>query len=542
MNVRKICFILGSTAFLFSVFPYILNVFLPVTPGRVNPLWDNWPYDFNYYRSIITEGKHERLTVVDKYTTEEQKGVFLRVGYLLVGHVSHVIHIDETTAYHVVRIILGIAFIYLIFRFLSIGLSSTTLCLMYFCALFIGSIPEYVCGETCRWIPSLWGMTQFDAIRRLTFIPHYQWGNIAFLISIMSFFVHSRFRNVLIALCGILLGLAGLDDPPSLILLYPVLFLTFVSLLWKKAVTRRFLSYAFLIMSFSLPFLVYIIFASNSFPWNLTRDIKIWLNTDVFGLTAAIGPVFCVGSIVGVYILLIKKKIPLFFQICASWIWVVLFLTFVGYKTGLFSQTRFLHSPIFIPAVVLAGYALDIFFRRYIPLVSKWKRIVIYGILVSIFIPSLFTFCFLYYDQIDYVIYFSKHTLSTIPYPNTIDYPPKSWMDGFTWLRKNTNPDDVVLSDYTAGNFIPTYGGNTVYYGHSVETFDSIRKKDEIIQFFSSDDSSFQEQFLSDNHIKYVFFGPQEKALRQTQLSLPSAILVFENDLVSIFKVVKQSF
>ena len=41
-------------------------------------------------------------------------------------------------------------------------------------------------------------------------------------------------------------------------------------------------------------------------------------------------------------------------------------------------------------------------------------------------------------------------------------YPKTSVMDGIFWLSRNSKPDDVVLSSYFTGTFIPAFAGNRV--------------------------------------------------------------------------------
>jgi uncharacterized membrane protein len=133
-------------------------------------------------------------------------------------------------------------------------------------------------------------------------------------------------------------------------------------------------------------------------------------------------------------------------------------------------------------------------------------------------------------------VYFSKNYLSTIPYPPYVDYPPKDWMQGFSWLRDNSRAEDIVLSDFTAGNFIPAYAGNTVYYGHGVETNNPQGKKDNVVKFFSSDNTDEQKGFLLSSRIRYVFYGPQEKSYRTNELRVPNLTIVYQNPLVTIYR------
>jgi len=112
MKFNRIIILISLSALILSILPFLVNIFMPVTSGRVNPHWDNWPYDFNYYRSVITQGKNGQITVYDKYTSENQQGRLLRISYLALGHFSRIFNLDETTGYHIARIFLGVIFVF----------------------------------------------------------------------------------------------------------------------------------------------------------------------------------------------------------------------------------------------------------------------------------------------------------------------------------------------------------------------------------------------------------------------------------------------
>lgn len=539
MKSARLCFFLGAAAIILSLLPFAVNLAIPVTPGRVNPYWDNWPYDFNYYRSIITQGKNGRLTTLDKYTSENQTGKFLRVGYLGLGHLARIFHLDETTAYHLARILLGIIFVYLIYRLTVVCLFPIKPWLIpvaFFIALFVPGIPEISCQTDCRLVPRLWSLTYLDPLRRLTFIPHFLWGQIAFILILLLLLDQKKRLLLFLAGAGLFLGVTGLVHPPSLTFIYPLLALTVLSLFWKKNLTAEFIRKILLVTIFSLPGLIYLFSATASFPWNLTRQDLISLNANFIYFLLAMGPAFIIGTVAAIIIFLSKKQLPLSLIILSCWLLAISLLTFVK-PNSFYSQTSFIQVAPQIPAAVLSVYAGFIIYRKLRCYLNRKKTIIV-GLTAAlvIFLPTLPTLYLLYYDQFDYVIYFAKYSLPNIPYPPIIDYPPQDWMTGFYWLKKHSPAEAVVLSDFTAGNFIPTYGGNTVYYGHGSETYRLDEKKRAVIKFFSSDNPGEQKNFLVNNRISYIYFGPQEKKYRQTELVIPGIKVVYKNPLVTIYQ------
>ncbi|MCJ7740651.1 hypothetical protein MUP32_05065, partial [Candidatus Microgenomates bacterium] len=106
------------------------------------------------------------------------------------------------------------------------------------------------------------------------------------------------------------------------------------------------------------------------------------------------------------------------------------------------------------------------------------------------------------------------------------------------FLRDNTKRDEVVLAEITAGNYIPAYSGNTVYFGQS-NTVDYERKQKEVWRFFKGEMGQNEvENFFRRGRIKYVFYGVQEKELsggKQLETIYPSLKAVYSNPIVSIY-------
>ncbi len=86
-------------------------------------------------------------------------------------------------------------------------------------------------------------------------------------------------------------------------------------------------------------------------------------------------------------------------------------------------------------------------------------------------------------------------------------------MAGMNWLQANTQPDDIVLSDLKIGGALPGLMGHHPYYGHWAETMNVAAKKQLVEQFFSTMTDADRQALLHDNHIHYVFYGPDEQKL-----------------------------
>jgi hypothetical protein len=105
------------------------------------------------------------------------------------------------------------------------------------------------------------------------------------------------------------------------------------------------------------------------------------------------------------------------------------------------------------------------------------------------------------------------------------------------WMAENQPKDVVVLASPDTGIFIPAWAGQRVVYGHPCETFHADERRDQVIRFWRGEMSPDETgQFLTTNHVSYVFFGPRERALNGS-LPVGWGDLVFESQDTRVYKL-----
>ncbi len=99
------------------------------------------------------------------------------------------------------------------------------------------------------------------------------------------------------------------------------------------------------------------------------------------------------------------------------------------------------------------------------------------------------------------------------------------------WLEEQTPPDEVVLSSFVVGHFVPGLTGDRAFLGNAVMTLDFNRKRELVAAFFDAETpDSEREALMRQYDVRYIFYGPAEQALGAYD---PGASALFSETFVS---------
>jgi hypothetical protein len=238
-----------------------------------------------------------------------------------------------------------------------------------------------------------------------------------------------------------------------------------------------------------------------------------------------------IGVIGGIWVMIKREK-----TLYPAVAWVIAWGALLGIFAFVPQQSplRFSEMAPQVPLGVLSAYLLlQLSHARYVRDVSKM-------IVITLISLGLFHMYSSYLWQKDFIDHKIRATLPLVPTGSYVMYPLKDFVSAMVYLWDATKGEGVILSETTAGNYIPAYTGNFVYAGHD-NTVAFEAKKHEVKEFFSGRmNASEARAWVRTTRARYVFFGPQEQedgGITDLRIPYPFLEEVYKNEYVRIYKV-----
>jgi len=524
-------------------------------PGvREFELVHNFPTDFNFYLSRIRQGIEGNVTVREQYTSEPHQGSFIHVFYLWLGWLgawSRTPWHRAADVYHVARIVFGGLLLVMIAQFCKkayeegsmnyeLGIRNKAKNDFLHSSYFIirnskFALLSFLLVVTASTWPKLvnynggWRFGGYmpwwsvmDSLQRITFIPHLLVGQALIIFLIMALASEATMkkpRNWIFL--GVLAFMLGIIFPPGL-LFVAVTAGVLTVLDFKQVVARM------TVLGLGFPSLIYLSLMTSFYPWKrlVEFDIIKPLPFNYSEYLLAVGPILPIGMI-GLLVVLWKKE-KLFFPAVA---WVIAWgmLLFVFRFIPSQSPLRFSEMIPHVPLAVLAAY---LFFRlrrfRFFLVIPAVLIIIGGGVMYSSFLW-----------QRDFIDHKMRAAYPLVPTGSYVMYPLKDFIAAMKYLQDATARDTVILSETTAGNYIPVQSGNTVYVGHA-NTVRAEEKEAKVKEFFSGrmkpDDVL---AWLMRENLQWIYFGPQERedgGVSDLSKTYPFLKEAYKNNFVTIYR------
>jgi hypothetical protein len=160
---------------------------------------------------------------------------------------------------------------------------------------------------------------------------------------------------------------------------------------------------------------------------------------------------------------------------------------------------RRLAEAVIVPLAVLAVAGVE-------ALAQRFPRRLVAGLTLAAVLPA------------SLILLLGGYVTALTGPPQTVY--PAGQIAAFNWLNLHAEPGAVVLAAFATGNRIPAYTNLRVHIGHGPETLDAAAKEAEVERFFSGAMTAAERAALYQSmRIRYVFYGPDERALAATAAS-----------------------
>ncbi len=440
------------------------------------------PIDGNSYLAKMREGYNGAWVFTLPYTAQPGAGAAINLYYLFLGHAARWLGLSLLIVFHAARLFGALLFSLSLYRFFwSIFREPQPRLLAFTLALF---------GSGLGWLGLVFGAFTSDF-----------W--VAEAYPFLSAFVNAHFPIGLALQIGLLspLGNEAVFNGKHIFLaaagaallsiIYPfgwlvtILILPF-SLLWQvvhRAKLARELALWLSVFLGGLPFAAYSIWIVNT-----QSMLRQWTQQNLtpapapLDLLIAFSPALLLALLGAYHAWSTNNKIFLFLGF-----WLLVGLSLIYFPGDL--QRRFI-SGLYVPVAGLAIYALSWLVENR----SRFRILALALILFSLPTNIIVLSSGLHAAQ-DPALYLQRPEL-----------------DAFEWLDEHAS-GALVLAAPDSGLLIPAYSRARVIYGHPFETPQAEARRLEVAQFYSELTSIAAEDFLDSKGVKYVFYGPRERAL-----------------------------
>jgi len=547
MNFIKKYFVIVFIFFMLFL-SFIPNLYEELVTNLLPPdrtmIWGehSYTYDYNVYLSKIRQGLEGRSSVVDKYdNTQDQKGIFLVMIYLIAGKIASIFkQLTPTFTYHLLRVFTSVFWISVIIFLNMHYLKKISLInLGVTLSLLTASFPVFYRFDDQQWITFYMNWWQeLDILKRISFIPHDTLNYIFISIFTILLGLVDKNKKYFIILCVLLFFSVFIQPSSAILFVISWTLFNLFKYFWLKSLTSDLIAekikQTFLILiAISIP-LLYIKSVTSSYPWKSLMDFheNNMLVFNVKDYILALGPLFFTG-IAGGLLVVYKKKQELLGLV--TWIFGV-FIAIVLFKFFPYQSLRFIQTANHIPLAILSTY---LFYELWKKAKLRVIKFIIIMVVITVIINGLAQAFFSIKSQTQFINQRARATLPLVPYPPQVMYPLNDFYNGLKWLETNTDHQTVVLAKITASNYIPAYSGNFVYVGHIAETphfNERIKKADEFFSGIWEEKQAFN--FLKTENIDYIFYGPQEKEGAVKDINVYTFLKAnYQSPLVIIYKV-----
>lgn len=495
--------------------------------------------DTNVYFSFMKQAEQGRVFAENLFTSEPQHGSLLHPLWLLLGWIAGLFHLSIPLVYHTARAMLGVVFLTMAYRIIAALFTDTRsrLIALTLLAFSSGLGTFFSIGDWNNYsvllllLPADQWVSESNTFLTLMHSPLFILSQIL-LVSIAWSLVRDRDAQQNPFWLGCLVFLLGLVHPYDLVTVaaLAVAFILVRALVKDSSQTakvlRRSIRRFAVVGLFAIPPVIYYYLTGKIEP-----AIGLWSRQNVTESPLPHSYILGYGAILVFAVVGFaawrKTKNPGKLLVLA-WTVTSIILLYVPVQIN-----RRFSNGLHIPLVLLATVGIS--------LLWDWaeKKLTAHLTLHHASLAALGW-------MVGIALFFSNTVLlakalfvESHPADASI-YASRSTIAAMDWLEKNAPRESTVMSGFLDGNLLPARTGLRVYVGHGHQTIDWGRKVNFVTQKFFREryKNADRRQFLIDNNIAYLFYGPDEKSLGNFQpQNAPYLLRVFADGDVSVYRV-----
>lgn len=477
--------------------------------------------DYAVHLSMMQSGRMGDWAYQMRFTSEDHKPAFLRMFYIILGHISKGINLDAETTFHISRWIFGIIALYSIYQ----------LCKKIFPnrnsvrAAFLLS----VLGAGAGWLQLMLGAPlkpispiDFWLIDAYVFFSISLFPSFAFTLALMTtalylyldYMDNGKWVNIfLITLFAVI---SQTTNPISFAVIDIAIVGAACFLWWKnkKINLQQFLALSIIGIA-QIPLLIYNFLILDGDP--------IWSQFTAQNQTLSPPPIFYFWGFLPFWIFAIYGATLAFYKKNPNMVAIALWAIsgFALAYLPMLIQRRFILG-ITIPLGILSIYGLSHvleYITRKSPHVLKREGIVYFTYILIASISSI------------YLVLGLGLYLKTLPEDK---FYPHDLKAALVWLNENAIPNDFVLADVSTSQLVAQRTKLKVYVGHEMET---LQFEDKILQMEAFYKGTSSKDWLAQTQIRWVIYGPYEQKISSSFAAGSELEMIYENDTVTLYKV-----
>lgn len=455
-----------------------------------------------------------------RFTSEAHPPAFVRMFYILLGHISRWTNIRVEIIHEGARWLLGIAALYAIYNLCRAIFPKQNFARAAFLLASLGAgagWAQLLAGAPLQPIsPIDFWLIDAYVFFSISLFPAFSYSLLLTALGLKTFlaYLHQPSWKRVAVIC--LLAIASQITNPIAFALADIAFVGAVLFHWarRKRIEKKHIAALAVIALSQIPLLVYNYAVLMNDPiWNIYTAQNQTLSPPPSFYLWGFAP-FWIFALPGIFFTLKRGDSSSGGMLA----WAVSAFVLAYFPVAI--QRRFLLG-ITIPLSILAIIGLEGVIQLAAPRWATKKSLLLAAYVSFAAVSTL------------YFILGSAMHLTTLPENR---FYPRPMQRALLWLDQNAQPDDLVLSSFETGELVAQYTRQRVYLGHKIETLYFERKAKEMKAFYNNQNSP---RWLKQSSARWVIYSDYEKSLLEegANFNPPNAKIAYQADGVTIYRV-----